>query len=66
VDGIAAITVLETHDDVIIIAHDEIACLDDMSLEGDISDNSCPGLLKTVSTNLRPGTETYRNYVDIK
>jgi hypothetical protein len=36
VDNIAAIAVVETHEDAIIIKQDGIACLDDMSLEGDI------------------------------
>jgi hypothetical protein len=39
VDNIAAIVELETKEDAIIIAQDEIACLDGMSLEGDIPDN---------------------------
>jgi hypothetical protein len=39
VDGIAAIAELETEEDAIIIAQNKIACLDDMSLEGDLPDN---------------------------
>jgi hypothetical protein len=35
-----AIAELETKEDAIIMAQDEIACLDDMSLEGDIPDNT--------------------------
>ncbi len=34
-----AIAELETKEDAIMMAQDEIACLDDMSLEGDIPDN---------------------------
>jgi hypothetical protein len=36
---IATIVELETKEGAIIIAQDEIACLDDMSLEGDIPDD---------------------------
>jgi hypothetical protein len=39
VDNIVAIAKLETEEDAIIIAQNEIACLDDMSLEGDLPDN---------------------------
>ena len=39
VDNIGAIAELETHEDVIMMAREEIACLNDMSLEGDIPDN---------------------------
>jgi hypothetical protein len=39
VDNIVAIAKLETHEDAIMMARDEIACLNDMSLEGDIPDN---------------------------
>ena len=39
VDDILAIAELETPADAIMMAQDEIACLDDMSLEGDIPDN---------------------------
>jgi hypothetical protein len=39
VDDIAAIAKLEAHKDAIIIAKEEIDCLNDMSLEGDIPDN---------------------------
>jgi hypothetical protein len=39
VDNITAIAALETHEDAIMIAQDEIACLNDMSLEGDIPNN---------------------------
>jgi hypothetical protein len=40
VEDIAAIAELETPADAsIMMAQDEIACLDDMSLEGDIPDN---------------------------
>jgi hypothetical protein len=39
VDDIATIAKLETHEDAIMMAWDEIVCLDDMSLEGDIPDN---------------------------
>ena len=38
-DDITAITELETQEDAIMMAQDEIACLDEMSLEGDIPDN---------------------------
>jgi hypothetical protein len=38
-DRIAAITKLETPEDAIMMAQDEIACLDDKSLEGDIPNN---------------------------
>jgi hypothetical protein len=39
VDDIAAVTKLETEEDAIIIAQDEITYLDDLSLEGDIADD---------------------------
>jgi hypothetical protein len=39
VDDIATIAELETHEDGIMMARDEIACLNDMSLEGDILDD---------------------------
>jgi hypothetical protein len=39
VDDILAIAELETPADAIMMAQDEIACLDDMSLEGDIPDD---------------------------
>jgi hypothetical protein len=39
VDNIAAIAELETHKDGIMKAQDKIACLNNMSLEGDIPDN---------------------------
>jgi hypothetical protein len=39
VDGIVMIAELETLEDAIMMAQDEIACHDDMSLEGDIPDN---------------------------
>jgi hypothetical protein len=39
VDNIAAIAKLETLEDAIMMAQDEIVCLDDMSLEGDIPNN---------------------------
>jgi hypothetical protein len=39
VDDIMTITKLETHEDAIMMAWDEIACLDDMSLEGVIMDD---------------------------
>jgi hypothetical protein len=39
VEDIAAITELETLQDAITMARDEIACLDNMSLEGDIPDD---------------------------
>jgi hypothetical protein len=38
-EDIAAIAELESHADAIMMAQDEIACLDDMSLEGDIGDD---------------------------
>ena len=38
-DYIAAIVAQATQEDAIFIAQDEIACLDDMSLEGDIPDD---------------------------
>jgi hypothetical protein len=38
-NNIAAIAKLETQEDAIIIAQNEIAYLDDMSLEGDTDDN---------------------------
>jgi hypothetical protein len=38
-EDIAAIAELETHADAIMMAQDKIACLDDMSLEGDIADD---------------------------
>jgi hypothetical protein len=39
VEDIATKAKLETLEDVIMMARDEIACLHDMSLEGDIPDN---------------------------
>jgi hypothetical protein len=39
VDNIAAIAKLEAHEDAIISAQEEIDCLHDMSLEGDIPDD---------------------------
>jgi hypothetical protein len=39
VDDIAAIAELETQEDAIMMAQDKIACLNDMSLEGDIPDH---------------------------
>jgi hypothetical protein len=39
VDDIAAIAEIEGVEDAICIAQEEIACLDDMSLEGDLPDN---------------------------
>ena len=38
-DNIAAVVALEKEEDAIFIAQDEIACLDNMSLEGDIPDD---------------------------
>jgi hypothetical protein len=38
VDNIAEIAELLTHEDAIILMQDEIACLDDMSLKGNIPD----------------------------
>jgi hypothetical protein len=38
-EDIAAIAELESHEDAIMMARDEIGCLDDMSLEGDIADD---------------------------
>jgi hypothetical protein len=39
VDDIAAIAEIGTPEDAIMMAQDKIACLDDMSLEGDLPDN---------------------------
>jgi hypothetical protein len=39
VDDIAAVVAWASGEDAIFIAQDEIACLDDMSLEGDIPDD---------------------------
>jgi hypothetical protein len=39
VDNIAVIAELGTPEDAIMMAQDEIACLDNMSLEGDLPDN---------------------------
>ena len=38
-EDMIAIAELETKEDAIMMAQDEIACLDDMSLEGDVPDN---------------------------
>jgi hypothetical protein len=39
VDDIAAIAEIGTPEDAIMMAQDKIACLDNMSLEGDLPDN---------------------------
>jgi hypothetical protein len=39
VDNICVIAEIETEEDAIIIAQNKIACLGDMSLEGDLPDN---------------------------
>jgi hypothetical protein len=38
-EDMIAIAELETKEDAIMMAQDKIACLDDMSLEGDVPDN---------------------------
>jgi hypothetical protein len=39
VEDIAVIAELGTHEDAIMMAQDKIACLDNMSIEGDLPDN---------------------------